>query len=225
MIKTIEQIVFGKSKFNNEKLLNYGFKQYDDSFKFEKNLSIDNMMLILEIQSNNVINSKVIDLDVNEEYLNYKFNNKLGEYAYKIKEEVINILEDIKENCSIETNYRFDQSNRIDSYICKAYKVKPEFPFKSNPSSGVYRHLENRKWFGLIMNIDKRKLGFKSSDEIEIINLKITPQIIEEKLKSIGYFKAYHMNKKSWISVSLDDSLSDEEIIRLIDLSFGLTKN
>lgn len=183
------------------------------------------MMLILEIKSNNVINSKVIDLDVNEEYLNYKFSNKLGEYAYKIKEEVINILEDIKENCSIETNYRFDQSNRIDSYICKAYKVKPEFPFKSNPSSGVYRHLENRKWFGLIMNIDKRKLGLKSSDEIEIINLKITPQIIEEKLKSIGYFKAYHMNKKSWISVSLDDSLSDEEIIRLIDLSFGLTKD
>lgn len=86
MSKTIEQIVFGKSKFNNEKLLNYGFKQCDDSFKFEKNLSIDNMMLILEIQSNNVINSKVIDLDVNEEYLNYKFSNKLGEYAYKIKE-------------------------------------------------------------------------------------------------------------------------------------------
>lgn len=63
MSKTIEQIVFGKSKFNNEKLLKYGFKQHDDSFKFEKNLSIDNMMLILEIQSNNVINSKVIDLD------------------------------------------------------------------------------------------------------------------------------------------------------------------
>ena len=33
------------------------------------------------------------------------------------------------------------------------------------------------------------------------------------------------MNKKSWISVSLDDSLSDEEIIRLIDLSFRLTKD
>ena len=144
---------------------------------------------------------------------------------FNVTTKVTNILEDIKENCSIETNYRFDQSNRIDSYICKAYKVKPEFLGKSNPSSGVYRHLENRKWFGLIMNIDKRKLDFKSSDEIEIINLKITPQIIEEKLKSIGYFKAYHMNKKSWISVSLDDSLSDEEIIRLIDLSFGLTKD
>lgn len=43
-------------------------------------------------------------------------------------------------------------------------------------------------------------------------------------MKSLG-FKAYHMNKKSWISVSLDDSLSDEEIIRLIDLSFELTKD
>ncbi|MBR2522363.1 MAG: MmcQ/YjbR family DNA-binding protein, partial [Coriobacteriales bacterium] len=44
------------------------------------------------------------------------------------------------------------------------------------------------------------------------------------ELRSIpGIFPAYHMNRKHWITVVLDDTLADEEVARLIETSFELT--
>ncbi|MFR6967541.1 MmcQ/YjbR family DNA-binding protein, partial [Streptococcus pneumoniae] len=34
---------------------------------------------------------------------------------------------------------------------------------------------------------------------------------------------AFHMSKRYWISVSLDDTLSDEEVLELIEKSWNLT--
>ena len=53
---------------------------------------------------------------------------------------------------------------------------------------------------------------------IEIINVKIDPSIKEELIKNNDIYEAYHMNKKSWISLKLDDTLSDELIKDLIKL-------
>lgn len=38
-----------------------------------------------------------------------------------------------------------------------------------------------------------------------------------------GYFPAYHMNKTSWITVALDDSVPDDEVKLLLDMSFEAT--
>lgn len=62
--------------------------------------------------------------------------------------------------------------------------------------------------------IDKNKEGL-----IEVINVKIDPNV---KLPNIGIYPAYHMNKKSWISIVLDDTLSDDLISELIDNSYKL---
>lgn len=36
-----------------------------------------------------------------------------------------------------------------------------------------------------------------------------------------GIYIAYHMNKKNWVSIILDDTLTDNEIISLIDISYN----
>ena len=38
-----------------------------------------------------------------------------------------------------------------------------------------------------------------------------------------GFFPAYHMNKDKWISVALDGSVDDEQLMFLLDMSFELT--
>ena len=38
------------------------------------------------------------------------------------------------------------------------------------------------------------------------------------------FYKAYHMNKKKWISIILDETLSDEDIFKYIDESYQLTQ-
>ena len=77
--------------------------------------------------------------------------------------------------------------------------------------------------FGIIMDINKNKID-KQNKLIEIINVKLDNKVIEELIKKEGYYKAYHMNKKSWITIILDDTLKDEEIIKYIDESYNIIK-
>ena len=42
-------------------------------------------------------------------------------------------------------------------------------------------------------------------------------------LKQDGFYPAYHMNKKNWITVILDNTISDEKIMNLIDKSYSYT--
>lgn len=43
---------------------------------------------------------------------------------------------------------------------------------------------------------------------------------MEKYLKQRGIYPAYHLSKKSWISIILDNTLSDDEIMKLIDISY-----
>ena len=111
----------------------------------------------------------------------------------------------------------------ICNYIYKKYKVKPEFLWDTSPDNGVFRNKYNKKWFGIILNVSKNKLDSNyKQEEVEVINIKLNEIMINELLKEKGFFKAYHMNKKSWISIILDSSLDNEIIYSLIDQSYDI---
>ena len=61
-------------------------------------------------------------------------------------------------------------------------------------------------------------------EEVEIINLKIKEDEKDILLNKKGYHEAYHMNKKNWITIILDDTLSDQEIERMISNSYNNIK-
>ncbi len=71
------------------------------------------------------------------------------------------------------------------------------------------------------MNLDSSKLS-NSSGEVEIINVKLDENKIQKLLKQKGFYKAYHMIKKDWISIILNDTLKDEEILSLLDESYNI---
>ncbi|MBE6987484.1 MAG: MmcQ/YjbR family DNA-binding protein [Ruminococcaceae bacterium] len=112
--------------------------------------------------------------------------------------------------------------NMLINYIADSYGVSPEHPWESHPDYMVFRHDVNRKWFAVIMNIPKNKLGL-GEGEIDIVNLKCEPLLTGALRQESGIFPAYHMNKNNWVSVCLDGSCDDDKIIRLLNMSFGLT--
>lgn len=72
------------------------------------------------------------------------------------------------------------------------------------------------------MDIPFNKIDKNKSGLIEVINVKINPNDKDNLLKIEGAYEAYHMNKKSWISIILDDTLSDDLISELIDNNYKL---
>ena len=62
----------------------------------------------------------------------------------------------------------------------------------------------------------------KGTGEVELLNIKLDEDKILQLVKKEGFYKAYHMNKKSWISIILNDTLNNKEIFELIDESYNL---
>lgn len=113
----------------------------------------------------------------------------------------------------------------IFDYANKAYNSAPEYLWAKYPDYAVLRHTDNNKWYAIIMNISKDKLGLDCTEEIDIINIKCEPEIINSLRMTQGIFAGYHMNKRNWISVLLDGSVDENMIYNLLDMSFRLTEN
>ena len=113
--------------------------------------------------------------------------------------------------------------NKIFSYVKKQYDTDPEYLWSSNPDYAVLRHRRNRKWYGIVMDVQKSKLGLPDEGRIWVINVKTTSAVIEDIPDSQGFLPGYHMNHVNGLTVLLDDTLPDEQILDLLDSSFKLT--
>ena len=114
----------------------------------------------------------------------------------------------------------FSQRERIEYSIKDIYNTPAEYLWASYPDFAVYRHPVSKKWFCLIMEIDKSRLIAGESGNVNVMNIKSGPVMTGSLTDGKVIFPAYHMNKANWVSVVLDDTLTDEEIISLIDLSY-----
>ncbi len=113
----------------------------------------------------------------------------------------------------------------IFDYAEKTYKSIPEYLWAKYPDHAILRHCDNNKWYAVIMNVSKDKLGLDNTEKVDIINVKCEPESIGLLRMTKGIFAGYHMNKTHWISILLDGSVDEDMIYYLLDMSFRLTEN
>jgi predicted DNA-binding protein (MmcQ/YjbR family) len=99
-----------------------------------------------------------------------------------------------------------------------------DMPFEDDFETTVFRHGEGGKWFGLLMRVEKSRVGMPGEGKADVLNLKCDPEesfIVREMYE--GIIPAYHMNKRHWISVILNGSVPVDFTERLIEKSYDLT--
>ena len=111
----------------------------------------------------------------------------------------------------------------LEAYILNHYSTEPDYPWADTPRAAVFRHANNRKWFALMMEVPRDKLGLAGAEKLDIVNFECDPILIASLRGEPGIFPAYHMNKSSWITAALDGSVSTETIELLLDVSYELT--
>ncbi len=112
----------------------------------------------------------------------------------------------------------------VIAYIKKKYKISPEYPWAKYDSNAVFRHSDNKKWFALVMEVGKDRLGLLGDGSVDVINLKIDDLMFRDMLlRERGILPAYHMNKKHWITVLLDGTVKADRVYEWIDASFLAT--
>lgn len=217
----IEEELFNKYKVDKTKLKEYGFIEEKNILKYKKDIMDNKFTIIVEYDKK--IKGKIIEKEFNEEYINFR-RKELGEFNTKIKNEFVNLLIDIRDKCFTKNVFNLDQTKRINELIINKYNVNPEFLWEKYPSFAIYR--KTKKWFALVGNVPLNKIDkkSKSTEEVEIINLKIKEDEKDILLNKKGYHEAYHMNKKNWITIILDDTLNDKEIEEMISNSYNNIK-
>lgn len=113
--------------------------------------------------------------------------------------------------------------NRVIEIAAKQYQTKPERLWAKYPEYVVLRHSNNKKWYAVLMNIPKNKLGLEGGEYIDILDVKADPVMAGSFLSEEGIFPGYHMHKGNWITVLLDGTVSMDKIELLLDISYDLT--
>ena len=112
----------------------------------------------------------------------------------------------------------------LAAYLTDTYSVTGEHLFARYPNFRVFRHEGNKKWFAVIMDIPRKKLGLTGDGEISVVNLKCDTRLIGSFRKEPGIFPGWHRNKAHRLTVALDGSVDDEKLKFLVDMSYELTK-
>ena len=208
-------------KIDNKLLLNYGFKKINNEYIYQQNIGNDKFRVEVIINKDNMT-SKIIDILNEEEYILVDLKTTLGEYASKIKDEYEFIINDIINKCSYIDSFKSKQTKKIITYIKEKYHNELEFLWPNSLDTAVFRCSDTNKWYGVLMIIEKKKLGFKDPTKVEILNLKYQKDKMDSLIDNKLFFRGYHMNKKSWLTIILDESVNINKIYELIDNSYSL---
>ena len=205
----IEEQIFKRIQINFRALSDFGFEQSDGKWIYVQDFFDGAFRAVIEIDNNGHITGNVYETDSNEIYIPLRVESMDSGFVGKVRGEYVQILENIKSRCCVANYFIYPQANRLAQAIYQKYGDKPTFPWEKLSGFGVFRNPDNRKWY---------------SGEFEAVNIKLNEAKISELLGQKGFYPAYHMNKKNWITVSLDDTLQDDVIFSLIEESHRLTE-
>ena len=223
----MEERIFERKKIVRERALAYGFRPLGAELVFSRDFFSGDFRAEVRVAADGTVSGRVIDLMNDEDYAPLRAEGMRGAYVSSVRAAYEKILREIAAACCDEYLFASEQANRIARRIKERYGVSPDFPFDDGKdrTAGVFRHTDSGRWFGLIMRVKKSVLvGESSPERIDVMNLKAEPDGIPELWKTDGVYPAYHMNRKYWISVALDDRLSDDAALALIEKSFRLTQ-
>lgn len=111
----------------------------------------------------------------------------------------------------------------IISYCVNEYNAVVDHPFKHYPHYAAIRH-PNGKWFALVLDVPADRIGLDGHEVVDIVDLKVDPELNAILQEQPGFLPGYHMNKTHWISAVLPDWNTVDQLADLIEGSFNATK-
>lgn len=215
--------IFRNKKCNIEKMAAYGFTVKDRKWLYETDIIDGTFRLYVCITENGDVDTDLIEIENGEPYVLYK-TAAFGAYVGEIREAVEAVLADIANACCDLSVFKTKQAQMAIKYVHENYGDELEFLWRKFSDNAVWRRKDNRKWYGIILKVNGNKIGLDTDKIVEIIDLRMQVGQRDDFLSREHYYPGWHMNKKSWYTLVLDDSIADEEIKMRITESYELAK-
>lgn len=213
-----------KKKANIQKLKDYGFKKDKDKYSYSVDIMNGDFTLNIDILNENEMHTELIEKAFNEPYTLHLVEDAQGTFVGQIRDEYKKILDEIKEKCFEIKAFEWEYSYKILDYAKEKYNSPAEYLWPKFPRNAVCRRQDNEKWFFALLSVQGSKIGLKTDEIVELVDLRAPFTQVPNLLKQPNIYPAYHMNKKHWITLILDGSTPINEIYKFIDQSYELAK-
>ena len=212
--------IFRSGKIKKDSLESAGFVTTDGT-TYTENTTVSNATFNASITlslSEQTLTVHLFDTATGEKYALFDMPSSHGAFVASLREEVQNIIEEIRTKC-FETN---DLKDDYIAWIKNQFGAEPDYPWPDDaPYSFVFR-CPNEKWFALVMRIKYRQLGLTGDEAVWVVNMKAEQDAIPTLIDRKSIFPAWHMNKKHWITVLLTAVTDFEKLCELTQKSYEL---
>ena len=212
--------IFKSYQFNQEKAYAYGFVENGEIWTYSCQILQGDFFITVSITPDNV-SFQVFDQETGDLYPQVHMESMRGSFVGSVREACLEILYQIRKACFDVQDFICPQTKRIMAQVQEKYGNQLEYLWEKSPDTAVLRHEGSKKWYAVLMRIPWDRLDKAREGKVEAVNLK--HECVADLLSQKGIYPAFHMNKRYWISLALDDSLSDNEVLDLLEISWNLT--
>ncbi len=215
---SLESDLFSRFRPDFSKFPAAGFTEENGVWRLERPIMDGEFRVEFSVSSSGDVAGRVFDSETGDEYLAVNISSLSGAFVAAVRSEYLKFIEEIAATCFTAQPFKGAQANRICSTVAEKYGTMPEFPW-ADDDSAVFRDARTRKWFALIMEIAREKIQPGEKGTVEVVNVKAGAAVVPALIAQPGIYRCYHMNKKMWVTLALDDTLPDDQVMALIGTS------
>ena len=212
--------IFKAYQFNSKKAKEYGFIENQGVWTYSSTILQGDFLMMVTVEDGD-LSFHVYDQETGELYPQVHMESMRGTFVGTVREACLEELFDIRKACFEVQEFLCPQTKRIMALVQEKYGNQLEYLWEKSPDTAVLRHEDNQKWYAILMRIPWDRLDKEREGLVEAVNLKHDQ--VADLLSQNGIYPAFHMNKRYWISLPLDDTLTDEKVLELFEKSYFLT--
>ena len=212
--------IFKAYQFISKKAKEYGFVENQGVWTYSSTILQGDFLMMVTVEDGD-LSFQVYDQETGDLYPQVYMESMRGTFVGSVREACLEVLYGIRKACFEVQEFLYPQTKRIMALVQEKYGNQLEYLREKSPDTAVFRHEDNQKWYAILMRIPWDRLDKGREGLVEAVNLKHDQ--VADLLSQNGIYPAFHMNKRYWISLALDDSLSDEDVLDLLEISWNLT--
>ena len=203
--------LFRRVRLRPETLQPFGFVKKSNGWEYSEPIADGTFVCTISIGLDNAITEKVVDGATGDEYVQHRVAAASGKFVGRVRQDVMSLMAKIAESCFERDIFKTDLARRIIEFARAEWGEEPEFLWDKFPDYAVLRRRDTAKWYTLVARLAADKVGGDANELVEIVNLRRTDGMAGERFRP-----AYHMNKKTWTTIVLDDTVEINVLLQLL---------
>ena len=198
-MSSFESAYLSNAKLVIDALVPFGFTPIEDGFLYERKILNDEFLLRLNVKQDGTMDSTLIEVETGEPYTLYKVEAAHGEYVGMVREAVKEVILEVKKKCYQVGDHVSEEFVFVRDFCRLTYGEELEYLW--DDENCILRREDNKKWYAVIMKISLKKLGIDDDSVKSVLALRGNPENVDGKT----LFPGYHLNKKYWVTIVLDE--------------------